>query len=688
MERSYTQAKDDAATLASKVGKDNFYTIFAYGASYGSDYMTDITSDAGAPSGNNYSASNTAALQAAFAEILNKIEMAGCADITIEDGTTHRLESTAIELLDVVPNSFKYYKDGVEWKTTDNPAPPAATYNEETGKVEWKIDGLLDNGVTYKVTFDVYPTQETYDIIADIKNESTLQARIDKYNELPVSVRQYLTPTNDQYTDFKLATNTQAILKYKDTRVSNTEQTAIFDPPKPVSTEAETISIKKNWKNLLDSRSVNSIQLSLNRDGVDFLDATLTGPDWKKENIYIATGLMRTHTKPVDGEEITELEILDEGHDYKFNELGSEAYNWDLESEVVHPMIIDGTLWELVLVDEDEAPNMGNSQYKKVGEDEYYQLEDGKVYIKKGTNLLIEATNNRRSSLNITKVVEAVEGTTPNPDDKFKFTIDVDNLETKEVNDTNNDDLWFNVRDKNGNNVTFDEEPEGWTQEAGSTYYYAPNGTTLEVELKAGDNLRFTNLKVGSKFTVVEGDLDKYSIKKIEFIENYKENETDEEETENIIDTINNNKTIANKTIDEDNRTYTVKYTNTYERVDVKVKKVWIDETNDGVKPDEVTAKLLYSDDTEVQGAAVATMNEDNNWEYTWKGLDRYKNGEEITYKVKELVEDISAHYESKVEGSMKTGFTITNTRDENDKTTERSVKKVWEDANNQDGKQ
>ena len=47
----------------------NLYTIGIYG---NVDRMEDITTDAGAPAENYYSASDTAALQAAFGEILSK----------------------------------------------------------------------------------------------------------------------------------------------------------------------------------------------------------------------------------------------------------------------------------------------------------------------------------------------------------------------------------------------------------------------------------------------------------------------------------------------------------------------------------------------------------------------------------------------------------------------------------------
>ena len=109
MEWCYTEATDNASALATKVGKDHFYTIFAYGSNAGRTYMTNLTTAAGAPAGNNYSASNTAELNDAFAEILEAIEMSGIGNTSINDGTTNKVTTTSgeiAELLEVVANSL------------------------------------------------------------------------------------------------------------------------------------------------------------------------------------------------------------------------------------------------------------------------------------------------------------------------------------------------------------------------------------------------------------------------------------------------------------------------------------------------------------------------------------------------------------------------------------------------------
>jgi hypothetical protein len=68
--------------------------------------------------------------------------------------------------------------------------------------------------------------------------------------------------------------------------------------------------------------------------------------------------------------------------------------------------------------------------------------------------------------------------------------------------------LWFSIWDPEQGGTVKGLEFEGWTEEeksSGTTgYYYAPDGTPLTVELKAKQNLRFTNLPVGSTYTIEE----------------------------------------------------------------------------------------------------------------------------------------------------------------------------------------
>ena len=118
--------------------------------------------------------------------------------------------------------------------------------------------------------------------------------------------------------------------------------------------------------------------------------------------------------------------------------------------------------------------------------------------------------------------------------------------------------------------------------------------------------------------------------------------------------------------------------TNSYspETVDVKATKNWDDANNqDGKRPTKITINLLADgkkvDSKEIQAAA------DGTWTATFEKLAKYKAGKEIKYTV---TEEAVAEYEATI-----TDFTITNKYAP--KEIDYKVTKVWNDANNQDGK-
>ena len=118
--------------------------------------------------------------------------------------------------------------------------------------------------------------------------------------------------------------------------------------------------------------------------------------------------------------------------------------------------------------------------------------------------------------------------------------------------------------------------------------------------------------------------------------------------------------------------------TNSYspETVVVKATKNWDDANNqDGKRPTKITINLLADgqkvDSKEVQAAA------DGTWTATFEKLAKYKAGKEIKYTV---TEEAVAEYEATI-----TDFTITNKYAP--KEIDYKVTKVWNDANNQDGK-
>ena len=66
------------------------------------------------------------------------------------------------------------------------------------------------------------------------------------------------------------------------------------------------------------------------------------------------------------------------------------------------------------------------------------------------------------------------------------------------------------------------------------------------------------------------------------------------------------------------------------------VTKVWDDNNNkDGKRPDSIKVQLYA--DGQVKGSAVE-LSTANNWAHIWNDLDKYKDGVEIVYTVKEVV--------------------------------------------------
>ena len=112
----------------------------------------------------------------------------------------------------------------------------------------------------------------------------------------------------------------------------------------------------------------------------------------------------------------------------------------------------------------------------------------------------------------------------------------------------------------------------------------------------------------------------------------------------------------------------------TPEKVSVEGSKTWDDADNqDGKRPESITVRL-FADGTEVTSKTVTA---NDNWSWSFTGLDKYNSGTEIVYTISE---DTVADYTTVVDG-----YNITNTH-----TPEKisiSGSKTWDDADNQDGK-
>ena len=647
--RCYEHAVDDATTLANKVTPANFFAIGAFG---NVDRMENLVDDVGSDSSTNYySAQDTAALNQAISDILAKIETVGFADAEIDDGTTNQVTTTSgevAELLELVPN-FKYYRSGGSYGTMQpwSGAPEAKIVD---GEVVWDLtsEGVLENGVRYTVTFDCYPSQYTYDTIAQLKNGDI------QYSELDPEVQKYIVDNGGG--SYSLRTNTDAGIKWDDTRDDAGQQESAYKNPDPVATAADSLPIEKKWEP--NEPDVTSIPITVMMDETkQFHTATLTASNNWQSSSYISVGIIKG-TEALPGAM---------GHDFSFAELDDSQYHWEIDAPVVRPMLINGggtshTPTMLIKVDEKHPAPSGATTY----------TIDGATYYADTASTGLTATNYRRSNLNLKKTVTGEDA----PEDAtFPFTLTVNN--SKAPASAPSDDpehnsdywVWFSIRDDSDQTVT-DAKVSGATS-AGSGYYYAPSGTPISVEMKDGWNLRFTNLPSGTTYTFVEGTLaDGFVFNKAEL-------------TEGEDSTFSGGQTTTG-TIEKTKTSYQVEYTNDYALTDLEITKVWKDNNDqDGLRltADELKAKLTL--DPAVEGKEPTVVdNEDGTYTITYTGLPRFNNGEEVEY---EVAEDSLTDIGYSTTGSpAKDHGTITNTH--TPEVIDITVTKEWDDADDQDG--
>jgi pilin isopeptide linkage protein/uncharacterized repeat protein (TIGR01451 family) len=645
MNRCYDAALPEAKAIVDSVGADHFFTIGAYGDV---SRMQTLTTAAGAPAGNFYNASDTEALNKALTDILAKIETMGIANAEIDDGTTNQVESTSGEiakLLELVPN-FKYYRSGgaygnmQEWAG----APEAKVVD---GEVVWDLSsvGVLENGVKYTVTFECYPSQTTYDVIAGLKNGDVTYGDT---NVLPEEAWQYIVDNGNG--SYSLYTNTNAQIQWDDTRDDEGRQRAPYNKLDPVATDASTLTVNKVWEGA--EADTDSIEMTVLMDGKDFHDVTLTKTGNWSASSFISVGLIK------DGQVLRGAE----GHDFTFAELDGTQYHWELTSPTVHPMLVDGVLTMLIKEDANHKVPTGAATY----------TINGATYYVDSSAAGLTATNYRRSNLNLLKTVT---GEAAPKDATFPFTLTVNNYKASSgsADDTNSDYyVWFSIYDtKAGKNVKDDvvsNATRSVDDKTGDYYYYAPSGTPISVQMKDGWNLRFTNLPTNTTYTFEESlpEESSFAFKSAELTQGDDSTFSGSQTTKG---TIKNTKT-----------SYQVEYTNDYKLTDVEITKKWDDGGNqDGMRPtaEEFKSNLvLKANGTDVTSASssklTVTDNEDNTYTAKWTGLDRFAGGEEITY----TVEETAIEGYTTTDSPAKDHGTITNTH--TPEVVNIPVEKVW----------
>ena len=609
-----------------------------------------------------YNASSQEALEQAVAAIFNDIvDTMGVQAASIADGTTSNVSTTSgdiADLLDVNTDSFQYWLSWpvtangsnyvftmpdktsgddvtytvslsgttatiswgtgssaktatytnasvssggmltVEWTAaTDfyNFAPPAAEFTDPS--VDWDLSslGTLLDGVTYQVTFECYPTQYTLDLIADLKNGYVT------YDSLDANVKKYLTQSGD---DYVLATNTTASLTYTDSRTDDGEQSVDYVNPDPQSTSAtKAVTISKDWSNILDSRTKpESLTMHVTRDGTDRYEIVLNDANEWTASKYISYGIMTVKNGVIT--------LKTTGHDYSFSEPEDMTYYWELNVSTLRPMLINSVETMLVKIVETEAPSMsGENATVTSGGVTYYKLTiNGEAMYYKVDNAVatLTAVNNRRSYLNVAKVIDETNAPA-DAEFSFNMTITNSNAANGSADDTDSDYwVWFSVYDSiNSQTVSGDDLTISGTGLQGPTssgYYYIPSGNTVTIGMKAGYNVRFLNLPTDSTYSIVESSTmpeESFTLESISGTRVYVSGTTtdDEGNTVNVTSSETAGDTdvttgTASGTIEYANSNYTMTFDNKYSTIDVQLRKVKEDgETIIGESVFELTKK-------------------------------------------------------------------------------------------------
>lgn len=199
-------------------------------------------------------------------------------------------------------------------------------------------------------------------------------------------------------------------------------------------------------------------------------------------------------------------------------------------------------------------------------------------------------------------------------------------------------------------------------------------GAVLATQVSDKDgNLAFTTLTEGT-----------YTLKETKAPTNYKLDETEH----SVVVTYDADQQIYHVTIDGEAvgskaSPKLITNENDIQYLNLEASKVWDDQDNvEGLRPESIEFQL-YKNGT-AEGKPVA-LSAGNNWKVTFSNLpDKDSNGNLISYSVKEV--KVPAYYTvDKEEAEFVDGkATITNKR--TPETTEVTVKKVWDDAKNQDG--
>ena len=444
-----------------------------------------------------FNAKDTKALQDAFKKIIENLSnTVGYGGVNYEDGVTVGVTNTSATVDGTVhEGSFRYtvrngkniiytvkiengtatFKVGSNTVTDDSPetvttvvdpddsskdiksivysvevdgktyAMSPAVINKDTGLVDWDLAGLgiLENGYTYTVAFDVWPNQEAYDTVADLNNGiigvEEVDPKIMESLRGPDANGQYSIVTNwkqevnyysvDTVTDDQghetttytpqptkeipfpdqvaLTSKPLPMVKIWDSNLSPDQIGNLLYKDYPTNSEPTEYRVKLHlWKADTPQALQNQIAQYAGDPATasenDYIEKTLgwngTDYDWD-DTVAIAPGTMVSLQTAVDmGIDTTsaanrknivtydgqQYYIIEKGHYYYVTEDNID-WHFELQTEIYHPMMVNGRLKNVTFITDAQGNITG--------------VEDVEDLTR------VTATNSKTAELDITKKV-------------------------------------------------------------------------------------------------------------------------------------------------------------------------------------------------------------------------------------------------------------------------------------------
>lgn len=525
--QEWAQANDDARGIVTAGYK--FYALFTWGSGNSSHYLSSLVQYAYTGAGNSNStlqpayqqyftdATDTETLIEALNQIVHDItQSVGYTNVEMTDGVTEMTTSSVKTTAGGEVTGLKYYRSGGSYGTgngglgTEWTDAPKATINAD-GEVDWNLGSIvLEDGVTYTVTFVVWPSQESLDLVADLNNGIIDYDDLedDQKAQISVSGGHYSLKTNTDYPTITYSTVTTTTVDGETTTVVSDPITTTITNPDPVGLAETKMNAKKIWEDSLDPSQReeigSSVELFLKVDGEDYyVDAAgkpigvtlLEEKNWTETDyIAIAPGIMVDEDSPAYDATAPQVEwegktyaIIEPGHEYVFEESETNVH-FELTAYTHHPMIMGS--------DADGKPIIKDVIFTKSGNtitgiEAVFDMEDA-----------LSATNTLKGGINITKKV--VDGTGKEIDSTDPFTV------TVTMTDPNGGTLPTKTAE-GGIQYTIDyriyygeNNPLYGTVEGNRSNHIYKTGTTFDETIYVGDTIRVVNVEDGTIYTVAE----------------------------------------------------------------------------------------------------------------------------------------------------------------------------------------